>query len=65
MFNGIKNSLRNTKTTTTKTTMTIWQMIREIPTLPWKKLPIMGWLYIALGTIFFIIIIFVLMPLLN
>ena len=65
MFNGIKNSFKNTKDTTTKTTTTIWNMAKELPSLPWKKLPLMGWMYIILGTIFLLIIVFVLRGMLN
>lgn len=64
MFNGIKNSLKNTKNTTEKATNTIWGMIKGLPNLPWKKLPPLGWAYIIFTLIVFLLIIFVLLPLL-
>jgi len=65
MFDGIKNNFKETKKTTKKASTTIFGIIKEIPKLPWKKLPLIGWLYLLIGIVSFIIIIFVLMPLIG
>lgn len=64
MFDGLKNTFKEAKQTGTQSKDTIFGMIKDIPNLPWEKLPILGWAYIILGTILFLLIIFVLIPLL-
>lgn len=65
MFEGLKNSVRSTKSSTKHVTSTIFDMVKEIPKLPFNKMPIIGWAYIAFGTAIFAFIIFVLVPLVN
>lgn len=62
MFKGIKNNINDVKKTSTNVFSTISKMITEIPKLPWKKLPLSGWLYLILGTVAFLAIIFIILP---
>ena len=64
MFDGIRNSLKNTSNTTKRTTKTIFDMIKGLPNLPWKRLPLIGWAYIIFTLIVFLFIYFVLIRLL-
>lgn len=65
MFNGIKNSFNSSKKTTKDASSTILNIIKEIPKLPWKKLPLIGWAYIVIAIAIFSVIIFIIMPRLN
>lgn len=65
MFDGIKNSFNSSKKTTERVTSTVFDMIKELPKLPWTKLPLMGWLYISVAIIIFSVIIFIIVPRLN
>ena len=65
MFNGIKNSFKNTKKITKETGKTMFDMIKGVPSLPWKKLPLLGWFYIIFSLFVFLFIIFVLAPRFN
>jgi hypothetical protein len=65
MFDGIKNSFKNTKQSTIEAKDTVVDMVKGVPNLPWKKLPALGWMYIIFAAVVFLLIIFVLVPLID
>lgn len=65
MFDGMKNSIKNTVVTGQQASETFINMAKEMKSMPFRKLKPLQIAYLVVAIIIFIVMAFVVFPILN